>query len=76
MTMGNADYRDSGLQFPDPFVFGTATAAYQVEGAWNEDGRGVSIWDTFAHTPGTYQRRQQWRRRHRPLPSPRAPTLT
>ncbi|GAA3094345.1 MULTISPECIES: GH1 family beta-glucosidase [Nonomuraea] len=38
--------------FPDNFVWGTATAAYQVEGAWNEDGRGPSIWDTFSHTPG------------------------
>ncbi len=34
------------------FLWGTATAAYQIEGAVREDGRGVSIWDTFAHTPG------------------------
>ncbi|MEK6481036.1 GH1 family beta-glucosidase [Catalinimonas sp. 4WD22] len=38
--------------FPNDFLWGTATAAYQVEGAVKEDGRGVSIWDTFAHTPG------------------------
>ncbi|HEY0618570.1 MAG TPA: family 1 glycosylhydrolase, partial [Kribbella sp.] len=38
--------------FPDGFVWGTATASYQVEGAVSEDGRGPSIWDTFAHTPG------------------------
>jgi beta-glucosidase len=40
------------LRFPDGFVWGTATAAYQVEGAVTEDGRGPSIWDTFSHTPG------------------------
>ncbi|HTK08492.1 MAG TPA: family 1 glycosylhydrolase, partial [Ktedonobacteraceae bacterium] len=38
--------------FPADFVWGTATAAYQIEGAVQEDGRGLSIWDTFSHTPG------------------------
>ena len=40
------------MNFPDNFLWGTATAAYQVEGAANEGGRGASIWDTFSHTPG------------------------
>ena len=38
--------------FPADFRWGAATAAYQVEGAWATDGKGPSIWDTFAHTPG------------------------
>ncbi len=42
----------SGLAFPERFVWGTATAAYQVEGAVAEGGRTPSIWDTFSHTPG------------------------
>ena len=40
------------LRFPEGFLWGSATASYQVEGAVNEDGRGPSIWDTFSHTPG------------------------
>jgi beta-glucosidase len=38
--------------FPKDFRWGAATAAYQVEGAANEDGRGPSVWDTFSHRPG------------------------
>ncbi len=40
------------LKFPAGFVWGSATAAYQIEGAAAEDGRGPSIWDTFSQTPG------------------------
>jgi len=39
-------------QFPSNFLWGSATASYQIEGAVMEDGRGESIWDHFAHTPG------------------------
>jgi beta-glucosidase len=40
------------FQFPKEFLWGSATASYQVEGAWNEDGKGESIWDHFSHTVG------------------------
>ena len=39
-------------KFPSDFIWGTATASYQIEGAFDEDGRGASIWDTFSKTPG------------------------
>lgn len=50
MGVGSAEI--SRKSFPEGFVFGTATSAYQVEGAVNQDHRGKSIWDTFSHQLG------------------------
>ena len=50
MDTSGGDGTRPGRMFPPGFLWGAATAAYQVEGAADEDGRGTSVWDTFSHT--------------------------
>ena len=52
---------DKKIQFPDDFVWGAATSSYQIEGAWNEGGKGPSIWDAFCQIPGKVHQNQSGR---------------
>jgi beta-glucosidase len=56
MGDGVSGAKQLGQRFPGDFLWGVATASYQIEGAAYEDGRGRSIWDTFSHTPGKIRR--------------------
>ena len=58
MTTTQTAQTTDSLQFPPGFLWGSATAAYQIEGAVAEGGRTPSIWDTFSHTPGRVARRR------------------
>jgi beta-glucosidase len=52
VTSTSAQPALAGITFPNGFIWGAATASYQIEGAVREGGRGPSIWDTFSRTPG------------------------
>lgn len=57
----NQNFKQSVLEvpkkFPENFVWGLATASYQIERAWQVDGKGASIWDAFCQIPGKIQNR-------------------
>ncbi len=58
LFIGLAVQAYSEYSFPGGFAWGVASAAYQIEGGWNLDGRGPSIWDTFSHIPGRVSKNQ------------------
>ncbi len=51
-TIASTSPTSVGCRFPGGFFWGVATSAYQIKGAWNADGKGPSVWDAYAHTPG------------------------
>ena len=55
------------MAFPEGFLWGTATAAYQIEGSASADGKSESNWDRFSHTPGKIKDGDDGRRGLRPL---------